>query len=286
MDYIMNKKERFNKAYKYLEYIGIVKKQEDIAEKMKASRSNVSSALSGNEKVLTERFIMRFAKAFDIFSLEWLLTGDGNMLKNDSSQRATPSSIDVAPKLDYHKIIKDVVPAKPIGLILYTTTKAGLEFYQKDDGSLVMRAPIVPQSVLGSMPSEWEEGANLYDDYEWEYFPVDAVHHGRYYAFRISGDSMDDGTRRSFESGDIVLVHELPKDKWAPSLHIRTWPFWVVVFGNNVRMKEIVAQDEKTGAITLHSLNPSPEYTDFQLGLDEIDRLFNVVQHIPHPRKF
>ena len=111
-------------------------------------------------------------------------------------------------------------------------------------------------------------------------FIVDTVHHGMYVAFKVEGDSMDDGTRDSFESGDIVLVRELARDKWLPRLHFRDWPYWVIVFGNNVRIKQIIDQDD-AGNITLHSLNPSPEYTDFKLNLDEIFRLFNVIQKVP-----
>lgn len=76
----MSKKERFNKAYNFLKYEGVIKKQEDVAKAMGASVSNVSSALSGRESVLTDNFLMRFCTAFKQISLEWLLTGEGNML--------------------------------------------------------------------------------------------------------------------------------------------------------------------------------------------------------------
>ena len=75
----MNKKERFNEAYKYLRTNGIVRTQKDVAEKMKSSSQNVSSALKGVESVMTDRFLMRFGDAFGI-SIEWLLTGNGEML--------------------------------------------------------------------------------------------------------------------------------------------------------------------------------------------------------------
>lgn len=75
----MNKKERFNEAYEYLRTKGIVRTQKDVAEKMKSSSQNVSSALNGVESVMTDRFLMRFGDAFGI-SIEWLLTGSGEML--------------------------------------------------------------------------------------------------------------------------------------------------------------------------------------------------------------
>lgn len=167
----------------------------------------------------------------------------------------------------------------------FATTKAGLKFFTREDGQLVMKVPIVPIAALGSPDDEF---ADIIKEHEGDTVSivVDAVHHGNYVAFRIEGDSMDNGTRDSFEAGDIVVVRELSRDKWLPKLHYKQWPFWVVAFGNCVRIKQIIAQDEEAGTITLHSLNPSPEYTDFTLQLDEIYRLFNVVQHVPKPRKF
>ncbi len=77
----MDRKERFEKAYNYLKFQGIIKKQEDVAKTMGATRANVSLALNGNPAVLTDNFLMRFAKAYSgMFSCDWLLTGDGEML--------------------------------------------------------------------------------------------------------------------------------------------------------------------------------------------------------------
>lgn len=75
----MDKKERFKEAYEYLRTKGIVRTQKDVAVKMKSSSQNVSSALNGAEAVLTDRFLMRFGDTFGI-SIEWLLTGNGEML--------------------------------------------------------------------------------------------------------------------------------------------------------------------------------------------------------------
>lgn len=77
----MTRKERINQAFTYLKNKGIVHTQKDIAITMKASTSNVSSALSGVETVLTDNFLNRFNKAFNnVFNEEWLITGNGEML--------------------------------------------------------------------------------------------------------------------------------------------------------------------------------------------------------------
>ncbi len=193
----------------------------------------------------------------------WLLTGEGKMLTG----------------------VQEVVPLAPGKVEEYTTTKAGITYYKREDGQLLMKVPIVPICALGSPADEYQQILEEFDG-ELVTIEVGEIHHGSYIAFRIEGDSMDDGTWNGFRKGDTVVVRELSRDKWLPKLHIKDWPFWVVVFGNCVRIKQIIAQDEETGAITLHSLNPSPEFTDFTLQLDEVSRLFNVVQHVPKPRKF
>lgn len=76
----MSKKERFNKAFQLLKFESVIRTQDDVAKAMGASRSNISSALSGKESVLTDNFLMRFSNAFRQISVDWLLYGTGPML--------------------------------------------------------------------------------------------------------------------------------------------------------------------------------------------------------------
>ena len=75
----MNKVERFNKAYEFLRFEGIIKTQNDVAKAMKAGRTNISLALKGDESYLTDKFLTRFASAFKQISLTWLLYEEGQM---------------------------------------------------------------------------------------------------------------------------------------------------------------------------------------------------------------
>ena len=82
----MNKKERLNEAYNYLRQIGLAHTQKDVAEKMQSTPPNVSSAMKGVEAVLTDSFLRRFNAAFgNVFSLDWLMTGNGEMLADSKN---------------------------------------------------------------------------------------------------------------------------------------------------------------------------------------------------------
>ena len=205
--------------------------------------------------------ILGIISKFPELNKDWLLTGEGEMLNTN-----------VAP-VQAAEAVEEV-----------TVNSHGNKFMQTPSGML-MEVPVVPFAAMGSPLDEFAE---LIRDNGFEHvsFPVDGVHHGSYYAFRVEGDSMDDGTRDSFQPGDIVLVRELDRSDWAPRLHFGKWPYWVICWGNCVRLKQITAQDEAGSTITCHSLNPSPEFTDFTLRLSDVHRLFNVIQVVPKPRVF
>lgn len=82
----MDKKNRFYEAFQYLRNKGIVHTQKDLAERIGSSQANISSAIKGVERVLTDRFLHRFNSAFgNIFSEDWLLYGKGTMLSAPQS---------------------------------------------------------------------------------------------------------------------------------------------------------------------------------------------------------
>lgn len=79
----MERVDRLQKAFEYLRYEGIANTQVDVANKMGRQRTNVSSAFNGKERYLTDSFLKEFCDTFGVFSFDWLLTGEGNMLKDE-----------------------------------------------------------------------------------------------------------------------------------------------------------------------------------------------------------
>lgn len=162
-----------------------------------------------------------------------------------------------------------------------TENTNGVKFYDLGNGKYRMLVKHVPFCAYGRFANEADTLEPDKEDWEEDAFEVSKIVHGNYLSFEVKGESMDDGTRSSFESGDRVLVRELGKEHWMEKIRYRDYPFWVVAFGSSVLIKQIVEQDLKNGTITLHSLNPSPEYCDFKLSLDEIRKLYYVVQKKP-----
>lgn len=86
------KRDRFCQCLAYLKGVYPNLKQRDVAEKMKSTPANVSSAKKGEVKVLTNNFLLRFNDAFgNIFNEMWLLKGEGEMLKPGNNATATNS---------------------------------------------------------------------------------------------------------------------------------------------------------------------------------------------------
>lgn len=221
----------------------------DFAHAIEEKPNTTSNWISGNRKVGLEVIEKILARLPQINS-SWLIAGEGAMLKSDK---------------------KDEEP--------YLVTKAGVKYYQLPNGRYLMRVPFVPMKVYAKYVDDHRD-ADLTESLDEYNFIVDQIGHGRYMAFEIKGDSMDDDTRKSLANGDIVLGRELHCDHWKEKLHTNDYPNWIIVLDNTILCKQIIDQDVERGIITCHSLNPSPEYADFTLRFNEIRQMFNIIQRV------
>ena len=185
-------------------------------------------------------------------SEEWLGTGNGDMHRLDKDRDEEP----------------------------YLTTKAGVKYYEMSNGKFRMRVPFIPVKAYAKYVDEIRDAEFLGHEYEEFEFIVDKIGLGRYFAFEIKGDSMDDDSKRSLSNGDIVLARELGQEHWRSKLHTDDYPNWIIVMNNTILCKQITEQDTEECTITCHSLNPSPEYADFELKMNDIKQLCNIVQRV------
>ena len=174
----------------------------------------------------------------------------------------------------------DVAPVDENDLEFVTETNTGAKFFRQS-GKLYMVVRHVPYAAFGQFANEAETLEPNSEEWTEEIYQVDRIAHGHYLSFEVKGDSMDIGTRQSFEAGDRVLVRELGRSHWRDTIRFHDYPYWVVVFGSSVLLKQMIAQDQEHGILTFHSLNPSPEYADFSLREDEIRSLYYVIRKKP-----
>ena len=90
----MSRKDVFQKAFAYLLGNNEIKTKTELSERMGCTRSSVSKAYNGDPSYLTDDFLRKFSAAFPgVFSLSWLLTGEGNMLQGAEMAQEAPKNI-------------------------------------------------------------------------------------------------------------------------------------------------------------------------------------------------
>ncbi|SOC79857.1 Helix-turn-helix [Salinimicrobium sediminis] len=156
-------------------------------------------------------------------------------------------------------------------------TKAGSTYEELPNGKYKVKVPFVPVKAQARYLHEFTDAEFMSDLEEMTFF-VDRVGNGKYLAFEIQNDSMDDGTINSIPDGAVVLARELGKQHWTNKFHTHSFPYWIIVHKTTILCKEILNHDIERGVITCHSLNESPEYSDFELKLDDVHQLFNIVK--------
>ena len=221
----------------------------EFAKAIDEKPNTTSNWMSGNRKIgleVLEKILARIPQ----ISSSWLVSGEEPMLKTDAGKEEP-----------------------------YLITKSGVKYFQLPNGRFLMRVPFVPVKAYAKYVDEHRDAefGEPLDEYN---FIVDQIGHGCYMAFEIKGDSMDDDTRKSLGNGDIVLGRELGPEHWKDKLHTNEYPNWVIVLDNTILCKQIVNQDVEKGVITCHSLNPSPEYSDFELSFNDIRQMFNIIQRV------
>ena len=85
----MNKKDRLLDVFERLRYEKVLSTKKEFAERIGFDKTNLSSAFGGSEKYLTDNLFNKIADAFPQFDRVWLLTGEGEMLKNSIQDIST-----------------------------------------------------------------------------------------------------------------------------------------------------------------------------------------------------
>lgn len=152
----------------------------------------------------------------------------------------------------------------------------GNKFIEKEDGSYNVTVRLVPFDAYASYVETLEDVSVVY---EWEEvtFNVDQYGRGNYEAFRTKNDSMNGGSIDDTPSKSLVLGRELGKQHWLDGFQKSKYG-WIVICKKSIMHKDITKLNKDDGTITCHSRNSSPEYSDFQLKLNDVYQIFKVIK--------
>lgn len=203
-------------------------------------------------------------------SKQWLLTGEGDMITDAYKGLTieTPSGVSIGA----------MGVSEPYVIDSYTNKNANT-FLILPNGQYLMTMPLAEYDVQAGFLDVYQDVERL-GEMRQHSIMVDKPVHGKYIAFRVRGNSMDDGSSNSIQENDIVSTRELQRHHWSSKLRFKDFPYWVI-FTSTARtplIKEIVDHDVEKGTITCHSLNDSPDYHDFKINVDDIRALFYVVR--------
>nr|DAQ65573.1 MAG TPA: putative transcriptional regulator [Caudoviricetes sp.] len=222
--------------------------QASIAAQLGVSQPYVNALLTGR-KAFGKSQAKKWGDLYNL-SPSWLLTGEGEMLKDGApaTQPAQENSARPLVSSDRDWVEIPLVPHR---------AKAG--------------------ALSGFGDPCWEE------DKQTMPVLIDKRLKGDYLLFEVSGDSMDDGTSTAFLDGDVLLCRVLPKSDWQFGIKKRGETYCVVATdAEGIVLKEVVNHDKANNEITCHSLNS--QYKDYSVKLDDVQGIFYVEELVK--RKF
>lgn len=254
----MNRIKRFNKAYIHLLSLGLVHKKKDIADAMKASASNVTSALKGNEAILTDNFLIRFNTAYEhIFNLPWLMYGTGEMLA--VPQQTQGNNIIQGNGISHVQQVNGYSTA-----IISPVSTSNSTNEDSDSDSDFERAPIIPQN--------WAKRPN-FDTYEAVQENLDKVELSDVVVADLPISAWHRITSNCMYpycfAGDKVALTEIPDKKT-----IIPGDIYGIDTRSNGMIIRILFPVE--GGFRAHAYN-STEYPDFIIPHTDIIRVFRKV---------
>ena len=95
-------------------------------------------------------------------------------------------------------------------------------------------------------------------------------------AFEVRDDSMSDGSRYSYEHGDIVIASQIPYRHWWSQIFIYHYDFIIVPRTGGPLLRRVSYHDPGNGLLTLHSLNSL--YDDLAIDISEVCDIYNVIK--------
>lgn len=283
---------------KFLKYKGMMRM--DFTKK-----SGVVCAFTNGKGIQTDTKL-KINAAFPELNIDWLITGDGEMLSKTDleaqrgykarimefcnamglSQRQfllrcemkypIVSKLAELPKESYLRKFKEAF--KQLNIEWLKTGKGNMliddvstNTFGTRQAATITYIPLVPYMATAGYLSGYSD-----DEYieSLPTIPLVTEGNGKYVAFEVNGNSMDDGSSRAYQNGDIVIC-KLCTEYFKNGNHMETkGREFIIVHKEGILLKCISSVDKLNGRLTLHAFNPS--YRDVEVDMRDVMQVLVV----------
>jgi hypothetical protein len=225
----MNAKERLKK---FVEYKGLGRNRFEETVGISSGYISTKSPSIGSE------IIEKIVRIYSDLNIEWLVTGNGKMIKP-----VYWNEVEANEKLLYRKLV--YVPL--------VSRYAQAEYLNRlDEKTYIDTLPTLP-------------------------FTADNESKGGYICFEMWDESMNDGSDCSYNIGDILMCREIDYTVRQRKLYLNKPKSFVVVHeSKGIMVRLITEHDLDKNTVLLHALNPMLD--DCLIQLHEVKRLFTILQ--------
>lgn len=245
--------ERWERVKYVMEYFNLNKNS--FSKEIGLSTNTTIGRLLNEKRNPSDSTLKKISERFDV-NIDWLKIGAGNMLNNSTNKNMNPTNKNSLKNINSNS------------------------FIQLDSNCFLMKIPLLEIEDQATFINKHQEEDFLNKIENFHSIIVNNIHEEKYIAFRVKGDSMDNGkSDNGIISNSIVSCRELQKNYWKSELKIKKFPFWMIATTQNPfpLLKQITGHNTKKGTIICHSLNESIEYRDFELNLNDVIGLYYVI---------
>ncbi len=175
------RQKRLNEVYEYIRQNCGIHTKTDFAIAIKYSRTSLSAAMNGKESYLTDSLFRNICEAFpDTFNIDYLLTGEGELLAGEAPPIVKPPSQIATPVIDASSVMNAAIATYEGRIADLKETVADLRglLKQKDDHIADLRATIDElRARVASLQTELQNVNRTDLDYP---FPVGAADHPKH----------------------------------------------------------------------------------------------------------
>jgi hypothetical protein len=219
-----------------------------------------------------------------------------NSISDNKLEQISNAFPDIDPvwvRMEVGDMIKAVVPTVPqsnaVSLGEIQSSDNESPYIDLGNGQFLMVVPLIPIKASAGYRENFQDESYISSHYDKHTFPVARQYRGRYFAFVVDGDSMENWTseeyaRQSIPEGATVTGRDIPRHHWQNKFHLKNFQDYIIVHRDTILVKRILDHDTEKGIITCHSLNPDKKrHPDFDLNLDDCLQILNIV-NVTQPR--